>query len=120
MAFFKKYVERAETELLAEVRMAKELGIYPYFKELCGEQGPIVDIDGREVIMLGSNNYLGFTTDKRVKDAAKKAIDEYGEESLWSDPIEVNIPRSRIANRPFFNFIDRVSRLFLIFQNLIK
>ncbi|MCE7746454.1 MAG: aminotransferase class I/II-fold pyridoxal phosphate-dependent enzyme, partial [Candidatus Heimdallarchaeota archaeon] len=84
MAFFEKYKERAETELLAEVRMAKELGIYPYFKELCGEQGPIVDIDGREVIMLGSNNYLGFTTDKRVKAAAKKAIDEYGVGSTGS------------------------------------
>ena len=84
MAFFEKYKERAETELLAEVRMAKELGIYPYFKELCGEQGPIVNIHGREVIMLGSNNYLGFTTDTRVKKAAKKAIDEYGVGSTGS------------------------------------
>ena len=84
MAFFDKYIERAETELLAEVRMAKELGIYPYFKELCSEQGPIVEMNGREVIMLGSNNYLGFTTDPRIKKAAKKAIDDFGVGSTGS------------------------------------
>jgi hypothetical protein len=49
-----------------------------------------------------------------------KAIDEYGEESPWSDSIEVSIPRSRTSNRPFFNFIGRFSRLFLILQNIIK
>ncbi|MHA1443121.1 MAG: aminotransferase class I/II-fold pyridoxal phosphate-dependent enzyme, partial [Candidatus Heimdallarchaeota archaeon] len=58
--------------------------IYPYFKELCSEQGPIVKIGEQEVIMLGSNNYLGMTTNPQVKEAAKKAIDDYGVGSTGS------------------------------------
>ena len=49
-----------------------------------------------------------------------KAIDEFGEESEWSDPIKVNIPRSRIANRPLFNFIERLTRLSIFLKLLIK
>jgi len=84
MAFFKKYEEKANDEILALVKFAKENGIYPYFKELCSEQGPIVKIGDREVIMLGSNNYLGMTTNPKVKEAAKKAIDDYGVGSTGS------------------------------------
>lgn len=84
MTYFQKYAERAESELLLEVNFAKEQGLYPYFMELCSEQGPIVTIDDREVIMLGSNNYLGMTTNIAVKNAAKKAIDEYGVGSTGS------------------------------------
>ncbi len=103
MAFFDKYRERAENELLAEVRMAKELGYYPYFKELCSEQGPVVDICGREVIMLGSNNYLGMTTNPKVKKAAKKAIDEFGVGStgsrLLNGTMELHVElEKRLAN----------------------
>ena len=59
MAFFDTYRERAETELMSEVRMAKELGIYPYFKELCSEQGPIVEICGREGF-YNSGRYFAY------------------------------------------------------------
>ncbi|MFN3345624.1 MAG: aminotransferase class I/II-fold pyridoxal phosphate-dependent enzyme, partial [Chloroherpetonaceae bacterium] len=56
----------------------KALGLYPYFRPLEENEGPVVRIEGREVIMAGSNNYLGLTSDPRVKEAAKKAIDKYG------------------------------------------
>ncbi|MHA1125963.1 MAG: aminotransferase class I/II-fold pyridoxal phosphate-dependent enzyme [Candidatus Heimdallarchaeota archaeon] len=84
MAFFKKYEEKANNEILALVGFAKEMGIYPYFKELCSEQGPLVKIGDQEVIMLGSNNYLGMTTNPKVKEAAKKAIDDFGVGSTGS------------------------------------
>jgi 8-amino-7-oxononanoate synthase len=84
MGFFKRYEDRADEELLEEVNMAKEMGFYPYFKELSSEQGPVVTMDDREVIMLGSNNYLGMTTNQEVKEAAKKAIDEFGVGSTGS------------------------------------
>jgi 8-amino-7-oxononanoate synthase len=63
---------------LERVRRAAELGAYPYFVPLESEAGPEVQIQGRRLIMLGSNNYLGLTQDPRVKDAAIAAIERYG------------------------------------------
>ena len=56
----------------------KALGLYPYFKPLQATDGTIVEIEGREVIMAGSNNYLGLTNDQRTIEAAKAAIVKYG------------------------------------------
>jgi 8-amino-7-oxononanoate synthase len=56
----------------------KELGLYPYFRPVEENEGPVVMLEGRQVIMAGSNNYLGLTADDRVKTAAKDAIDRYG------------------------------------------
>ncbi len=57
---------------------AIEQGIYPYFKPIRDNHGPRVVMDGREIIMIGSNNYLGLTQDPRVQEAAIKAIEKYG------------------------------------------
>ena len=84
MTFFQKYEERAKSFVIPFVENAKKQGLYPYFMELCSEQGPIVNICEQEVIMLGSNNYLSMTTHPKVKEAAKKAIDEYGVGSTGS------------------------------------
>jgi 8-amino-7-oxononanoate synthase len=56
----------------------KALGLYPYFKPLQATDGTIVNIEGREVIMAGSNNYLGLTNDPRTIEAAQKVISIYG------------------------------------------
>ena len=56
----------------------KKSGLYPYFHEISTKQHSEVLIDGRRTIMLGSNNYLGLTSDQRVIDAAKQALDQYG------------------------------------------
>lgn len=53
-------------------------GLYPYFVPIAGEQGPEVIINGKKMVMLGSNNYLGLTNDPRVKEAAREAILTYG------------------------------------------
>ena len=58
--------------------VVQEKGIYPYFHELCSGQDTVVNMEGRRTIMLGSNNYLGFTSNAEVKDAAIKAIQKYG------------------------------------------
>jgi len=57
---------------------AIESGIYPYFMPLDDTEGTEVTIDGRELIMIGSNNYLGLTTDPRVREAAIDAVSRYG------------------------------------------
>lgn len=56
----------------------KEAGYYPYFRAIEENEGPVVRIEGREIIMAGSNNYLGLTADPRVKEAAIKATEQFG------------------------------------------
>jgi 8-amino-7-oxononanoate synthase len=56
----------------------KALGLYPYFRPIEENEGPVVQIEGRKVIMAGSNNYLGLTAHPKVKEAAIKAIEKYG------------------------------------------
>ncbi len=56
----------------------KALGVYPYFRPIEENEGPVVQIEGRKVIMAGSNNYLGLTAHPKVKEAAIKAVEKYG------------------------------------------
>jgi len=56
----------------------KKLGLYPYFIPLDQTEGTEVTVDGRRLVMLGSNNYLGLTTHPDVRAAASKAIEEFG------------------------------------------
>jgi 8-amino-7-oxononanoate synthase len=55
-----------------------EAGLYPYFRAIEVNEGSRAVMDGRETIMAGSNNYLGLTSDPRVVQAAKDAVDRYG------------------------------------------
>lgn len=60
---------------------AKEVmaaGFYPYFRVVESEQNPEVIVEGKKMIMLGSNNYLGLTSHPKVKEAAIEAIKKYG------------------------------------------
>jgi 8-amino-7-oxononanoate synthase len=56
----------------------KEQGVYPYFRPIEENEGPVVQIEGRKVIMAGSNNYLGLTAHPKVKEAAIEAVRKYG------------------------------------------
>jgi 8-amino-7-oxononanoate synthase len=78
---------KAPVDVFAKVRghdraeqlaAAKEGDLLPYFRVLTSQAGPVVEMEGRETIMLGSNNYLGLTTDERVKQAAREALESYG------------------------------------------
>jgi len=53
-------------------------GIYPYFRTIESDQDTVVTINGRSVMMFGSNSYLGLTNHPKIKEAAKRAIDKYG------------------------------------------
>jgi len=61
-----------------EVDAIKKEGLYPYFRVISSAQEPVVEMDGRPVVMLGSNNYLGLTNHPEVKEAAKTAVEIYG------------------------------------------
>ena len=56
----------------------KALGVYPYFRAIEANEGPVVQIEGKKVIMAGSNNYLGLTSHPHVVEAAIKAVEKYG------------------------------------------
>jgi 8-amino-7-oxononanoate synthase len=55
-----------------------EMGLYPYFRMIESEQDTVVKIDGKDVLMFGSNSYLGLTNHPKLKEAAKAAVDKYG------------------------------------------
>lgn len=56
----------------------QKIGVYPYFRVIESAQGPEVIINGKKMIMIGSNNYLGLTNHPKVKEAAINAIKKYG------------------------------------------
>ena len=53
-------------------------GLYPFFRIIQSAQDPEVILDGRKMVMVGSNNYLGLTNHPKVKEAAIEAIKKYG------------------------------------------
>jgi 8-amino-7-oxononanoate synthase len=61
-----------------EADRVRQAGVYTFFRVIESAQDPEVTLDGRRMIMLGSNNYLGLTNDPRVKEAAIDAIRRYG------------------------------------------
>lgn len=67
--------QKCHNDLLEEV---KRRDIYPYFHTLESRQAPVVEMEGRRRIMLGSNNYLGLTEDPQVIEAGHRALDKYG------------------------------------------
>ncbi len=72
---FAKVRDHERAQVLAA---AREAGIVPYFRVLESAAGPVVEMEGAPRIMLGSNNYLGLTSDDRVKAAAREALERYG------------------------------------------
>jgi 8-amino-7-oxononanoate synthase len=59
-------------------RTVRDAGLYSYFRPISSAQDPAVTIGGRELVMLGSNNYLGLTNHPEVKEAARAALERYG------------------------------------------
>ncbi len=55
-----------------------EMGFYPFFRVIESEQDTVVKIGGKDVLMFGSNSYLGLTNHNALKEASKNAIDKYG------------------------------------------
>ncbi len=56
----------------------QKAGIYPFFRVIESDQDTVVTVNGKKVLMFGSNSYLGLTNHPKIKEASKKAIDKYG------------------------------------------
>src|SRR5918994_4382140 len=65
-------------ERVEQLQTARDNDLMPYFRVLEGPAGPVVEMEGHERIMLGSNNCLGLTGDARVKNAARDALERFG------------------------------------------
>lgn len=63
---------------MEKINAVKEAGIYPYFQQLTTGQDVEVEMAGRKVVMIGSNNYLGLTSHHRVVEAGIRALEKYG------------------------------------------
>ena len=61
-----------------DAKQVMAAGLYPYFQPIRSAQDPEVVVDGRRMIMVGSNNYLGLTSHPRIKEAAIRAVEQYG------------------------------------------
>jgi 8-amino-7-oxononanoate synthase len=92
--------EKARThDRLEQLRAAREHDLLPYFRQLEGQAGPVVEMEGAERIMLGSNNYLGLTADPRVKASAREALERYGTALTGSHFMNGTIPLHRELER---------------------
>ncbi len=86
---FAKVRDHDRSELLAAARAADVL---PYFHVLTSPAMPVVEMEGAERIMLGSNNYLGLTGDERVMHGAEHALHRYGTGLTGSRLLNGTIP----------------------------
>ena len=74
----KKNLLVQRTERYTEPQAIKATGLYPYFRVIESDQDTEVIMNGKKVLMFGSNSYLGLTNHPKIKEAAKAAIDKYG------------------------------------------
>jgi 8-amino-7-oxononanoate synthase len=68
----------AKCSRYTDAKQVMATGLYPYFQVIQSAQDPEVVVDGRRMIMVGSNNYLGLTSHPRIKEAAIRAVEQYG------------------------------------------
>jgi len=83
----------------------KEAGLYPYFREVEENEGPVVQIEGRKIIMAGSNNYLGLTAHQKVKQAAIDSIALYGTGCSGSRYLTGTIKLHNVLEEKFAKFL---------------
>jgi len=74
-----------------EADEARASGYYPYFQVIKSESDSKVLLDGRELVMLGSNNYLGLTTHPHVRERARVALEKYGTSCTGSRLLNGNL-----------------------------
>ncbi|NQV02751.1 MAG: pyridoxal phosphate-dependent aminotransferase family protein [Bacteroidia bacterium] len=67
-----------KTSRYKEPQNAEKIGLYPFFRVIDSDQDTVVSINGKPVLMFGSNSYLGLTTHPRIKAASIAATEKYG------------------------------------------
>jgi len=94
-----------------EVDQVRKLGLYPYFRTITSGQDPVVKMNGGEVIMLGSNNYLGLTSHPEIKEAAIEALRVYGTGTTGSRFLNGTLDLHEDLERELARFMNREAAL---------
>ncbi|MEE9150021.1 MAG: aminotransferase class I/II-fold pyridoxal phosphate-dependent enzyme [Candidatus Tectomicrobia bacterium] len=94
-----------------EAAVAREEGWYPYFKVVESQQGPEAVVDGRRMIMLGSNNYLGLTDHPKVKEATISAVKTFGTGCTGSRYLNGTLSLHEEAETRLAKFMQRETAL---------
>jgi 8-amino-7-oxononanoate synthase len=94
-----------------DARVARESGYYPYFRVIQSESDSRVLMDGRELIMLGSNNYLGLTTHPHVRERAAEALAKYGTSCTGSRLLNGNLDIHMELEERLARFVGKQSAL---------
>ncbi len=89
----------------------KARGIYPWFRPIEGSEGPIVTMEGRKVIMAGSNNYLGLTAHPKVKEAAIEVLNQFGTSCSGSRYLTGTITLHEQLERELADFVGKEAAL---------
>lgn len=89
----------------------KAAGIYPYFRPIEESEGPVVKMDGKQIIMAGSNNYLGLTAHPKVKEATANALKTYGTSCSGSRYLTGTIPLHEELERKLANYVGKDAAL---------
>lgn len=89
----------------------RELGLYPWFLPLEDTEGTEVVVEGRKILMIGSNNYLGLTTDPRVRKAAIEAVERYGTSCTGSRFLNGTLALHQEAEARLANFVGMEAAL---------
>lgn len=101
--------EKAHTYTTA--RELEAAGLYPYFLPLEDTEGTEVVIEGRKILMIGSNNYLGLTTDPRVRQAAIDGIKRYGTSCTGSRFLNGTLALHQEAEERLAQFVGKEAAL---------
>jgi 8-amino-7-oxononanoate synthase len=94
-----------------DARRAMAEGYYPYFIPLEETEGTEVTIDGRKLIMIGSNNYLGLTTHPKVRQAAIEAVKAFGTSCTGSRFLNGTLALHRELERKLARFVRKEAAL---------
>ena len=90
-------------------RNARELGLYPYFRELESRPDAAVIMEGKRRIMLGSNHYLGLTANEEVIEAGIKALEKYGTSCSGSRFLNGTLDLHNQLERELADFLGKES-----------
>ena len=90
-----------------EPQKVKKLGLYPYFRPIESDQDTVVKIDGKSVLMFGSNSYLGLTNHPKLKEGAIKAVEKYGTGCAGSRFLNGTLDIHLELERKLANFVGK-------------
>lgn len=86
-------------------------GMHPYFKAIAAQHGGTVTVEGREMVITGSNDYLGLTQDPRLKEAARSALDGFGTSCTGSRFLTGTLTLHETLEERLADFLNKESAL---------